>query len=360
MNQWRLHTLTGEVVRNLTASWSRLIAIVALVAGLVGALTWSELTATDDILTYHRDVTTAGGNVIVASHPQRLPAERCEPIAQHPAIIAAGSAETAPVSDTNISPGTFFQIQQASPGALQVWGAGPGVETALAHGLVIGSATADELGLADGNYLGIEGQSPLPVYVVDVERRSPQTQRSIIKTTVPAGRLAACWVETRPGSIIGGEILLADIYADTGDELSINRWMRLGEFARDPVAELANRPQTQAWLVAGAIITLLFWLDLWFRRSSLSLYRILGTTRTSLLYQAQLETILVVTVAALLGYLWATTAHHATTLTNASTDQLLIAARTTLSTILIPITLAPLPALLTGGRNGLLNQLKDR
>lgn len=360
LNGWRIRTLTGETFRNLGAALARVVVIGMLVAGMIGTLTWTELTVTNDILAFHRGYIAAGGNVVVASHPQGLPAARCLALVARSEVVAAGTANPAPASDTNIAPGTFFQVQEVSAGALRVWGAEPGVEAALAGGLVMGSAAAAELGLGDGQYVAIEDDSPVVVKVVDLEGRSPQFQRSIFKPAAPLGRFATCWIETADGSVAGGEILLTDTFADSGEELSVNRWIRLGEFARNPIAELAGRAQAHVWLAVGAVITLLVWLDLWFRRGSLSLYRVLGTSRTGLLYAAQLETAVIVVVAGVLGYMWAAAVYGAVALASPTEEQYLVAARTGLSAILVPIIIGPLPALLTGARNGLLNQLKER
>jgi hypothetical protein len=360
MSNWRLETLFGEAPRNVAAGWPRTVLFGVVVAGLVGALTWSELATTDDILGFQRDYIAAGGNVLVASHPLGLVTDRCVSLQARSEVLASGASSTGDVTSTNIAPALTFQTLAVTSGALAVWDAGPGAEVALAEGMVVGSAVSDELGLVDGSYLALVGGRSVPVGVVDVERRSPQNQRSIMIALPPNGKTDTCWVEMQPGNLAAGEALLHAVYSDTGPEFAVRPWIRPGEFARDPITELANRPQTRAWLVAGVVLTLLIWLDLWFRHGALSLYRILGTTRSGLLFLAQTEILLVAVLATGLGFLWGAAVYGATEAANPVSDQYLVALRTVLSTLAIPLILGPLPVLLTGARGGLLNQLKDR
>ena len=328
MKTWRLGTLVAEAVRNLAASWPRTVVTAFAVAGLVGALAWSELSTTSSILGFHRGFIAAGGNVVVASHEQGLPASRCAALAARPDVMAAGALNPVGTAETNLAPGTLFQTAEFTPGIMAVWNPPDQMETALADGIVVGSAVATELGLTDGMNLGY-GNPPAPVVVVDTEDRNPQTARWIMIAIAPQGSAGQCWVELQPGAASTGQALMEHVFADAGPELAVRPLIRLDQFARDPQSELTDRPQVGAWIPAGATLTLLIWLGLWFRRSDLSLYRILGTTRIGLWHQTQTETILVLLIAGAIGYLWAVTSYGAITGIDPTTDQYLIAVRTT-------------------------------
>lgn len=357
---WRIRTLTGEAVRNLVAAWPRSLVTALVVSGLLGVLTWSELATTTGILAFHRDFITAGANVVVASNQEGIPAGRCAALASRPDVMSAGALTAGDVVDANTSPGTLFQTARITSGVLTVWvPSADDVEVALSQSIAVGNAAAQELGLEDGMYLGFGGNPPTPVTVIDAERRSPQTARWLLQSMAPLGRADSCWAELEPGAAPVGQTLLEHVFADTGPELAVRPWISLGDFARDPLRELAERPQAAAWFPAGVILTLLVWFGLWFRRSELSLYRILGATRVGLWYHTQTETIIILTVAGAIGCLWAAAAYGAATGNDPTIDQYAIAARTAISTLTVPAIIGPTAALITGSRSRLLNELKE-
>jgi len=358
VKNWRVGELLSEALRDLTASWPRTLVLCVATAAMAGALAWSELATTDGILSFQRDFEDAGGNVLVASSPVGVSASACVALAERAEVAAAGAAWGGEVSEPNVAPGTMFQTQRLTTGTFEVWGAP--ISGVASLGIVVGSAAASEIGLTDGAPVGILGETPLPVTVVDIERRGPESQRSFLIPSAPIGRADVCWVEMDPGSVTGGEVLAQAVFADAGPDLSVRPLVRLGDFARDPLAELRNRPQAQAWTAAGGLLVLLVWLDLWFRRGALSLYRVLGTTRSGLLVLTQAGLGVVMLVAATAGVLWASATHAAATGLNATADQYLVAARTVASALALALVAGPLPALLTGGRGVLLSQLKDR
>lgn len=360
MRAWRIDTLVVEVVRNVVASWPRTLVTAIVVAGLVGSLTWSELSTSAGILTFHRDFVAAGGNVFVASSERELDAGRCSALAARGDVIASGALVFGDTIELNTAPGTLFQRSWITTGILGVWA--PGVQpnpSALIEGAALGHAAASELGISDGMYLGIQGELPTPLVVVNVELRNPQAARWVLQPMAPIGLAGSCWVEMEPGAANAGQTLLEHVFSTSGPDLVVRPWVALGDFARDPVAELARRPERVAWIAGGAILTLLTWLGLWFRRSEISLYRILGATRTGLWFQMQVEVMLVLGAAGTAGYLWASAAFGASTGWDLVPDQYAIAARTAVSTVMIPMVAGPVAALIPGGRNGLLAQLKE-
>lgn len=361
MKPWKVRELVTEAGRNLAASWPRTLVTSLAVAAMVGGLTWSELDTTQGILGFHRGFVAAGGNVVVVSHPQGVPAGKCIALAARPEVLASGAHQSGEIHHTDIAPGTLIQTAEITAGVLAVWS--PDLrraETALASGIAIGRAAADELGRVDGMRLGYGDLPPSPVLVVDVERRNPQGARTLYAPIAPVGEVGSCWYEMAPGAASAGIDLGEHVFAAAGPDLAVRPWTRLDEFARDPITELATRPQASAWAAAGTLLTLLMWLALWFRRGELSLYRILGTSRPGLWLLTHAETVAVLAVAGLIGYLWAAAAYVAVTGHQPTPDQYRIAARTAVSAAALTAVAAPLASLLTGARKALLDQLKER
>ncbi len=362
MRVWRLRTLLSEAARNLVTTLPRSLLIGVAVAGVVGALTWSELETSSRILEFQRGFVSSGGNVLVATSTGGIPAYKCGALADRDGVVASGGLRLDEPRLVNTAPGTLFQIAHATPGVIQVW-YGPSAAPAIRReaGLIVGAAAAEELGLREGFIVGIADEKPMPVVsVLSPGGRYPQADRWIIVPAAPVGSLDQCWVEFTPGSRDAGEASLAYLLGGSRLDIDISPLVDLGEFAFDPVGELANRPQASAWTVAGSALTVLIALVAWLRRSELGLYRVLGSSRASLWLMSQLEAFFVVLLPGAIGFLWALAIHTATKESLPNTDQLVIAVRTALSTVLIVLVAAPAAGLLIGQRQDLLSQLKTR
>ncbi len=362
MRVWRLRELLSEAARNLVTTLPRSLLIGVAVAGVVGALTWSELETSSRILEFQRGFISSGGNVLVATSTRGIPAYKCSALAGRDVVVASGGLRLDDPRPVNTAPGTLFQIGHATPGVIQVWyglNAAPVIKRDT--GLIVGAAVAEELGLREGFMVGIADEKPMPVAsVLSPGGRYPQADRWIIVPTAPVGSIDQCWVEFTPGSRDAGEASLAYLLGGSSLDMDIAALADLDEFSFDPVSELANRPQASAWMVAGSALTVLIALVAWLRRSELGLYRVLGSSRAALWLMSQLEAFLVVILPGVIGFLWALAIHIAINENLPNSDQIVIAARTALSTVLIVLTAAPIAALLIGRRQDLLSQLKAR
>lgn len=362
MAGWRLREAAGEAWRSVGAGLWRTITLGVVTAWLVGALVWVEFGTTDDVLGFQRGFERRGGWVGVATDPQgRIDAARCAALAHRSGVVHAGALGVADTMQTTAAPGTLFQTAAATAGAIRLWAADPPTHGDLVSGLVLGQAAARELGLRPGMHLSVAGDDRIRSIgaIVDTEARNPFIARWILDVAAPAGTASQCWVEYSPQNLDIGLQVLEATFADLRPDLEVRRWIRLDEFARDPITELAARPQAQAWIPAGIVITLLVWLTVWVRTAEIGLYRAVGTPTATLWLLGQLETLYVLIPATLTGYLWAAATHAALTDLQPGVDQLLIAARTTASALLLALTLAPL-AWLLAGRRSIAAQLKDR
>lgn len=361
MTTWRLSALLVDAVRNVICSPMRSVLLAATTAGLIGALVLTELSTTDDLLAVQSRFVDSGGNVVVAFSEEGLDSGRCAAIA-----YMSGTVETAAVTrgspvEVGQAPGTLFNSGSITTGALTLFTLKPTPRVSdVIDRWVIGSAAAAELGLSEGMWLTVNsGEHRQVGAVIDTEVRNPQIDRWILRIGPAAGTASQCWVEFAPGARTGRKEMVETMFADSSDIL-VTPWIRPDKFSRDPVTELATRPQTNAWLIAGLLLAGIGWLGTWFRRSHVGLYRAVGTGPATLLIIGTVEYAIPILLGGLAGTLWATAAWTATTTSGfPDADQLAIAVRTAASTTLLALVTAPLlwPAI---ARGSIAQQLKDR
>jgi len=357
---WRLRDLIVDGFRNVTGSPIRSVLLGVAAAGIVGALVVAELSTTDDLLAFRDEFVAAGGNVVVASNEQGLPAGRCAALQANPGIVATAAVALGEPVEVDHAPGTLFQTGAITTGGLALFAPdAPATVAHIADRWIVGTAAADELGLTEGMWLTIGDATRKVGAVIDTETRNPQIARWILTIIPAAGTATQCWVEYEPGAATGRAEYLETVFADTGDGLITRPWIRLDEFARDPITELASRPQAGAWLPAGLLLAVIAWLATWFRRSHIGLYRAVGTTPTQLLILGAIETVTPLVVGAAAGFAWATASWVAAHTGYPTTDQLTIALRTTASVVLLTAATAPLLWPITA-RQSIAQQLKDR
>jgi hypothetical protein len=357
---WRLRDLVIDAVRNLTGSPVRSILLSVVAGGLVGGLVFTELASTQDLRDFQAFFDASGGHVVVASNDDGLPAARCAALSDVEGVVATAGLQSGTPVVTNVAPGTLYQTGVITSGGLDLFTNGPSPAVGdVADRWIVGQAAAEELGVEPGMWLGVDGRIRRVGAVVDTEARNPQIARWILTVAPPAADVTECWIEYAPGVRTGRIEVVESLFADTGDGLVVRPWISLDEFARDPIQELADRPQRNAWLFAGLLLAALFWLATWFRRAHIGLYRAVGTGPAALFILGAVESILPYTIGAAAGSLWAGAAWAATTGNFPTGDQTLVALRTALSILLVAAVTAPLLWPLVA-RQSIAQQLKER
>jgi len=361
MTTWRVRDLVIDAVRNVGGSPVRSLLLGVTTAGLIGALVFTELSTTNDLLAFEHRFIDSGGNVVVAYSDDGLDTRRCAAMASMSGILETAAVTPGSPVEVAQAPGTLFSTGTITTGALTLFTLEPPASvTDVFDRWVIGSAAATELGLSEGMWLTVSGSEPRRVgAVIDTEARNPQIDRWILTVAPAAGIARQCWVEFTPGATTGRNEMVETIFADSSDIL-VTPWIRLDEFSRDPLTELAARPQTNAWLIAGLLLAGISWIGTWFRRSHIGLYRAVGTGPAALLIIGAVEYAIPILLGGLAGTLWAAAAWTATTASGfPDADQLAIAVRTAASTMLLALVTAPLlwPA---AARGSIAQQLKDR
>jgi hypothetical protein len=230
----------------------------------------------------------------------------------------------------------------------------------IAGSVVVGKSAALELGIETGMHLAFEG-GPAQVVgaVLDTTSRNPQALRWLMSVVPAAGSQAECWVEfSREGFDSGINILWA-VFAESGPLLSVAPYRELNEFSINPQTALNDRPQRDAWLLAGPLLVVIAWIVTWVRRTELALYRATGTSSIELGIMHWIEILVLGIVGATSGVLWASSIRMATVLRPLTGDQIAIASRNVASAVALAVALAPTAAIWMGRRN-LAAQLKDR
>jgi hypothetical protein len=328
---------------------------------MVAGMTWAELRTTDELAAFQSDFQSRGGSVAVVSDPEgRIDATRCASLAYRSGVRRAGSVTVGESVRVANAPGTLFQTATATPEAIRLWTLVPMSDTELSGGVVVGSAAAEELGLRPGMLVAIEGLGVQTVAAVaNTDGRNPFVARWVFGVGPPSGFATECWVEFAPATIDVGMQILEAVFASIGPEVEVRRWLELDTFARNPIDELARRPQAVAWLLAGALMAMLMWLSVWTRTSEIGLYRAVGTSTSSIWLMGQLETLYLYAPAASAGFLWSVAAYTAIHGGQLGIDQILIAGRSCGSAFLLSLVLGPL-GWLAVGHEQIATQLKDR
>ncbi len=360
MRGWRISTLISDAGSNLTSGGIRTTVLFATALLVLGGLSLSELSATGQVLALHNDQKLRGVDVVVVENAQVIPAWECIVLSQNAAVKYTGALTLLDPIEFESSPGTLFQNVAVNGDMLRIWAPNRRSSSLPRDALLVGPSVADSLGVGNGDYATPQGDITRPVKVIDPSLRNAQANRWVITAATPVSVADQCWIELLPGVGASRRSIAEWWFRPLGEGTTIRSAIDLGPFAQDPDDTLEGRSEARLWVLASAVLTLILLLSMWFRRGELSLYRALGSTRTALLCITQIETSIVVGVAGIVGSIWAAATYTALNPGGATISQLVIAGRSTLSTVLIALVLAPVMVLPFGARKGLLSQLKDR
>lgn len=355
-----LRQTVGESLRNTSSRVSRAAFpwIAAIAVGL--SMTAVELDTTRRALELSALLSETGVHVWIASNEGKLSSSACVALNTNPEVRAAGGLSLDDPVAFTFAPNILFQSAHVVGALITVLEPDHEPSVVNAHSAIVGSAVVEEIG--DRKQMTVQGRdTPLSIIdTVNTEPRVPQANRWIFLWEPPVDNIDQCWVEMAPGAGAAGGALLAMAFASSGEDLVVRRWLEPGEFSRNPVSEVSERPQANAWIPASGVLVVIIWLGLWLRRSELALYRVLGFGRPSLLLMAQIETCLVLLVGATSGVIVGVALYATRFGALPTAEQLAIVLRSVASTVSSTVIVAPIPALIPSGRAGLAAQLKER
>jgi hypothetical protein len=311
---WQIRALAGDTVANLHANAARSLIVFGAFAVVFGGLAFLEVHQANGLLSFEADYQAAGGYLAVVSAQGGISASRCEQLNAKPGVIAAGGSRGEGQATFTMAPGVLYQQYAVTEDLLRVWD--PRYQSAKLSGggiFLSGRALADELALRPGTFLARVGEPPATLAaVLDVNRRAPQSDRSLLEVIPPTGLVDDCWVEFTPQAYSGGVDALAAAFASSDSDPTVRPFTSEGEFTRNPAHELATRPQRNGWIIAAALLIGVLVLTAWFRRADLGLYLALGTPRSLLVLMLAIETWALAVAAWVGGVLWALAIERAT------------------------------------------------
>lgn len=286
---------TGEVFRNVRASFVRSIAAATLAATLGSAiivLGWLDLT--DIEAGWERQVHAGVYAFSITTSDQTfLDAARCDELETIDGVRAAGAVLSVTTVYPTTNPRTAYLLVGATPGYASV--AFPGLEGATMAGAVAGLSVSAELGLADGSTFAYRTGSAGETSAIDIDLAANSPSRfevsdsAVIVALAPEGGVSECIVEAWPGHERAVEAVIGSWFPMK--QTVAKSVARVDASDRDVAGDLRTRLSQWAPLVAAFILGGYLLLDWWSRRQEFALYRMLGMSGKQELLVLTLETL---------------------------------------------------------------------
>jgi len=331
-----------EAVHNAAAARVRLAIQIVAWTVMLGGIVIAELTFSQDLLAFNELLDQAGRRVLIVAPTEggELPASTCAGLGSESWVQNAGGRSPPEFTTLLVSGPLRFQSARITVGLLPVLD--PASEVARAT-LVLGKTAADELGLRPGVPIHMAQRPPISLGgVIDTSVRNEAAGRWIFEVTPPVGSVSECWVEVEPWALDDARGLVEAAFPAIS--VAARPLIDVNQFTRDPVVELAKRPQRQAWIVIGSVFGFMGLLSGWFRRAESGLYAVLGNGRRHLLVMSQVETLLVAYISIPSSILWSVV-WVGWTGGIPSADLLLLGTRTAVLAAAMGAIIAPLGAL---------------
>lgn len=286
-------TVATEAWLDATSQRGRSGLAIALALVALGALAVVEgLGAGDLVAQEARFVHQGGATVAIASESGPLDAATCAGVADQPWARAVGGYATTDAASIARSPSTRYTRFLTTADALPVIAPGQTPPADILHGVVLGPAAADSLGVDLDDVLHVDGQPRRVAMVLsDGHLRVPLFERAIV-VVGRATTVDSCLVDVDRASA-DVDLLAARAVFGGGPDIRASMYTQRGDFAMTPQQALAARPLRTGWLPVGVLLGALLALDVWTRRSELAVQRATGGSVPTL-------TAIVVTTRALL------------------------------------------------------------
>jgi hypothetical protein len=286
-------TCWREAVANLLATPYRFALVALVLATTASYVGFSRAAAVHDEGVRAVQLRGDGrGVVVVTSRSGAVPAVACDRLAALGGVRAAGTLRQDGQVVVPTNPQSAYDAFTASPGMVHV------LTVASATGSVlVGAATARELGLADGALLDLAGGRRQVTVLPERGARSQLVDRAVL-TLVPAPFASgACYVELDSGGVdVAGTWLPATLGVPK-DQLVLSPLLS----GSSPEAHAAAASTTFGWLVLPAVPVVVWLLLARSRRPELALYSLSGARPAQVALLLWLELLPVTIVAAVLA-----------------------------------------------------------
>jgi nitroreductase len=355
--------IAGEAWANCRRALMRSVILGLAVTICVGALSWTELAGSHQLIEEAHAREQAGERIVVVNKDGGVSGPLCEAVGRQQGIRAAGALRNAGTVIVASAGGTGVQRTEVTSGLLSVWQE-PGLITRPdPEGAVVGDDAAAEFGVAAGAYLLVDG-TDAPVRITGVlptNRRSAVAGRAWLDV-VPSVRtdFDQCWVEfTAPGDTAERSGWLLTVFGRPGDGFTAAPFVRDALPGRSLAERFDDRASRNAWIVGGIVLLAVQAMMVRGRRAGLALYAITGWSRSAIAAILFLELLITGVIGLYAGGIAALTAYVVQHEEFPSADQLAVAGVAGSSAVLVVLGLGWAFALLISERT-LLAQLRDR
>lgn len=356
MTRWRWDATLREVAANLLAGLSWYASLTMLAAAAFGTLAFAEGRAAAQALEAADRVARAGRDVVVVSSSDPtatavVDSAKCQSISEWPSVNAVGGLLELGTAELATDPGTPFRLY----GGVGRYATLLDPSELHSGDIKMSQVLAAQLGVRSGDTIDIAGISGVVDLFDPGERHALAALMVVVPTT--AERIDECWIEFEPAareysSELANFAFLPDV------SLSAVSALATDELRETPLEQFQRRSTARWWPVLGLLAAMPMLASVWFARSSVALYRTLGSGRLFAVLIVAIGHCWALTFAALVGLSAGAVALAAT-----FGGSVLVVWPVCVRPVLLAVALGWLMVVLAGagvGRGRALEQLKDR
>lgn len=298
--------LIREGWRNLALQPLRSLLMLVAAAALLGGPMVVEALWLTRSLDLEERFERAGGYTAHTTFEQPILSERCRGINDLPYVQGAAGVADMGAARIDRQPQSRFSVFAVTAGALSVLapeGDRASDERLSGDGVVaLGPQAADELGVAEGDYLRIDGMTVEVAAILRSEvLRVPRLERAILRPLMGEDRVDECFVALAPAAFDQGLVVTNALVPDPDSTERFGPFTSRGT-AQPPSDELLARGHRWAWGGAGLALGLLLGIELWARRSEIALIRSIGATARSTVALYMVERLFVLWFGLVVGF----------------------------------------------------------
>ncbi|MGA9597709.1 MAG: hypothetical protein WBV06_16255 [Acidimicrobiia bacterium] len=281
----------------------------------IGALASLDARNVNQIVIEEQQFVDAGGRVLVAETPTGVDRQRCDALNSSTGVVAA----------TAVSRLTVFYEIRALPGSqVAVITATSGIAGFVANAAPVGTQAAltpqltERIGIGPGESIELvePNQRSGPVTTNDTVPAEPLTigpavdlallgdtyNTGVLIPAAPIGVADACYVWAEPSHLEALSAALPALLVRDGEEATVRPRLFEGEFTVDYQRQYDSRTLRYGWIFGAVVLTLVWQLLTWTRRSRDALYASVGADASTRATIRLTEWIVVATT----GGVWAT------------------------------------------------------
>ncbi len=313
--RWPLTAAVGEGVRNAAHGRTSTAVLLLLIGWGIGALASLDARNVNQIVIEEQQFVDAGGRVLVAETPTGVDRQRCDALNSSTGVVAA----------TAVSRLTVFYEIRALPGSqVAVITATSGIAGFVANAAPVGTQAAltpqltERIGIGPGESIELvePNQRSGPVTTNDTVPAEPLTigpavdlallgdtyNTGVLIPAAPIGVADACYVWAEPSHLEALSAALPALLVRDGEEATVRPRLFEGEFTVDYQRQYDSRTLRYGWIFGAVVLTLVWQLLTWTRRSRDALYASVGADASTRATIRLTEWIVVATT----GGVWAT------------------------------------------------------